>query len=72
MKRIRKIGDVMLDMEPLLLEMVDSELQLGEILALVKAYVEIHARESIEEYEDGTSPVYYYGHKEYVKIKGKK
>lgn len=70
MKKLRKVGDITLAMEPLLLELaVEHELQMGEILALVKAYLEIHALDCIEQYVDGTRPIYYYGHKDYVKIR---
>ncbi|EFX60709.1 hypothetical protein DAPPUDRAFT_123240 [Daphnia pulex] len=40
MAKIRKLGDVLLDMEPLLLEMVDHGLQYGDILNLVYGYLE--------------------------------
>ena len=63
---MRKVGDILLDMETLLDELVDHELQMGEILVLQKAYLEIHQPSCIEQYEDGTSPVYKYGHKEEV------
>ena len=57
----RKVGDILLDMEPLFDELADHELQLGEILALTKAYYEIHRPDVIEEYIDGKKPEYYYG-----------
>jgi hypothetical protein len=49
---MRKVGKILLDLEPLL-----------DILALVKAYLEIHRPGCIEEYTDGTNPEYYYGPK---------
>jgi hypothetical protein len=61
---MRKIGNVLLDLEPLLDEMVDAGLQTGDILALVKAHLDIHRPDAQEEYEDGTHPEYYYGPKE--------
>ena len=61
---MRKIGNVLLDLEPLLDEMVDAGLQTGDILALVKSHLDVHRPDAQEEYEDGTSPVYFYGHKE--------
>ena len=65
---MRPLGDITLDMEVLLNEIIDDhDLQLGEILALIKVWVEIHAPGAIEEYEDGSNPVYYYGHKELKK-----
>lgn len=60
---MRKLGKVLLDMEPLLDEMCDHGLQMGDILALVKAHLEIHRPDCIEEYTDGDSPEYYYGPK---------
>lgn len=63
--KIRKLGEVLLDMEPLLLEMVDiHHLQWGDILNLVKGYLEVHAPHSQEIYTKGGSPVFYYGPKE--------
>jgi len=57
----RKIGDVLLDLEPLLDEMVDAGLQTGDIIALVKVHLDIHRPDAQEEYEDGTHPTYKYG-----------
>lgn len=63
-KKLRPLGDITMDMEPLILEMVEAhELQWGEILNIVRGYLEIHCPESQEEYLDGTKPVYYYGPK---------
>lgn len=60
---MRKIGNVLLDLEPILDEMCDHGLQLGDILALVKSHIEIHRPDAIEEYLDGTHPEYFYGPK---------
>lgn len=61
-KKIRPIGDVLLDLEDLLLEMVDThDLQWGEILNLIRGYLEIHCPEAKEVYLDGSSPMFYYG-----------
>lgn len=63
-KELRPVGDITLDMEPLLCELaLEHELQMGEILGLVKSYLEIHVPDCKEEYTDGTNPVYFYGHK---------
>lgn len=68
---LRRVGDIMLDMEELLMELTEGhDMQMGEILALVKAWIEIHAPDSIEEYTDDTRPVYFYGHKEEFKKRG--
>lgn len=67
-KKLRPLGDVTQDLEPLLFELVDHDLQKGEILALVSAWIDIHSPSSIEVYtEDDSSPVFYYGHKEGLK-----
>jgi hypothetical protein len=63
MKKIRKLGNVLLDMEPLLLELIDHELQHGDILNLIRGYLEIHAPGAKEEYDDGGNPEFYYGPK---------
>ena len=61
----RKAGDILLDLEPLFFELVeDHEFQMGEMLALVKCWIEIHYPEAIEEYQDDTRPIYFYGPKE--------
>ena len=60
---MRKLGKVLLDLEPILDELADHELQMGDILALVKAHLEVHRPDCIEEYLDGSHPEYYYGPK---------
>jgi hypothetical protein len=65
MARLRRMGDVTADLEPLLLEMVDHGLQHGEILNLVRGYLEVHCPGAREVYEeDGSSPIFFYGPKE--------
>lgn len=67
---MRPLGDITLDMEELLEELVDDhDLQMGEVLALVKAWLEIHRPDCIEVYEDGTNPYYFYGDKDVFKKK---
>ena len=67
-KRIRPLGDVTTDLEPFLLEMaVDHDLQWGEILNIIRGYLEIHCPDSQEVYRDGTKPVFYYGVREGLK-----
>ena len=62
---MRKLGDVLLDLEPLILEMVeDHDLQHGDVLNLVRGYLEVHCPGAKEEYEDGGSPTFFYGPKE--------
>ena len=60
--KLRPLGDITADMEPLLLEMTEAHgLQQGEVEALVHCYLEIHCQDSKEEYLDGTHPERYYG-----------
>ena len=62
--KLRKLGDIMIDMEELLFELhCDHDLQHGEVLALVNAWQNIHVPESKEEYTEGGSPEFYYGPK---------
>ncbi len=59
---MRKVGQILLDMEPLLEELVhEHELQKGELLALISRWVDIHAPDSIEEYVDKSPVIEYYG-----------
>lgn len=61
---MRKLGDILLDLEDVLTELIeDHDLQTGEVLGLTKSYIDIHHPHATEEYEDGSSPVYYYGAK---------
>lgn len=58
------MGRIMFDMEDLITEMVeDHDLQWGDVLALVKGYLEVHMPGAQEEYLDNSSPVFYYGPK---------
>ena len=60
-KKARTTGDVLLDLEPLILELVDHNLQWGDVLGLVHSYLMVHAPGAREEYTDDTHPEYYYG-----------
>ena len=58
----KNIGSLLLEHEKLLEQMIDLHgLQAGEVLALTYAWINIHRPECVELYEDGTSPVYFYG-----------
>jgi hypothetical protein len=64
-KRIRSLGDITDELEPLLLEMAENhKMQHGEILNIIRGYLEIHCPDSQEVYRDGTKPVFYYGGRE--------
>lgn len=67
-KKLRRLGDITQDMEPLLLEMaIDHDLQHGEILNIIRGYLEIHMPDALEQYKDGTRPVFYFGHRSKIK-----
>lgn len=73
-KKIRPLGDIILDMEPIIQEAMDShDLQWGDMMGIVHHYLMIHYPGAQEQYEDGSSPLYVYGHKDLVKksLKGK-
>lgn len=62
MKKLRKVGDILLDIEPLILELAEKhELQYGDILNLVYGYLKVHCPGAEEEYLDGKHPEFYYG-----------
>lgn len=64
-KKLRPLGEILLDLEPLLFELVDHDLQRGDILSLVEVWITTHAPSTIEVYnEDNSSPIFYYGHKD--------
>lgn len=70
---MRKLGDIIQDLEDLTEELVmDHDLQMGDILALVLNYIRVHYPGAIEEYEDGTNPVYLYMHRDTIKDIGRK
>jgi hypothetical protein len=60
-RKLRSCGKITADLEPLILELVDHDLQHGEILNLIRGYLEIHCPGAREQYEDGGSPVFFYG-----------
>jgi len=59
--KFRPMGDVLLDMEPLMDEFCDAGLQWGDVLM-------VHRPDAKEKYlDDSSSPVFYYGPKEGLK-----
>src|ERR1700693_281271 len=55
---LRKVGDIMLDLEPLLFELhLGHDLQHSDVLGLINFWQTVHVPEQLEEYEDGTHPV---------------
>lgn len=61
-KKLRPLGRVTLDLESVVDEMaLDHELEWGEIMALVFAYMQTHLPESKEQFLDGDEVEFYYG-----------
>jgi hypothetical protein len=64
---MRTIGHTLLELEPLLEELVHThELQKGDVIALVASWIDIHAPEAIEQYVSGGIPQLYYGHRSII------
>lgn len=62
MSKIRPAGTILLEMEPLILELMEThDLQYGDFLGMMYTYLLVHYPEGREEYEDGTHPEFYYG-----------
>ena len=65
MPKLRPLGNILLDLEPILEEMIDAhDLQKSDVVALISGWIDAHRPGCIEVYEDGTSPVLFYGPKE--------
>ena len=65
MKKQRKLGDMLLDLEVIIDEMIDSQdLQHGDVLGLIYTHLLVHRPDAREEYLDGTHPEFKYGPKE--------
>jgi hypothetical protein len=64
-RELRPMGVITANMETLLEEMTnDHDLQWGEVLSLVHAWLTIHAPQAQEQYyENNEVPVFYYGPK---------
>lgn len=63
-KKIRPLGDILLELEPLILEIVEKhDLQHGDVLNLVHGYLQVHCPGAKEEYEDGDPIIFHYGPK---------
>ncbi len=71
--KMRSLGEIMLDLEPLILEMVEQqEMQYSDVLGIIFSYMEVHCPNAREKYMDGTSPIYFYGPREEFKKRDKK
>lgn len=72
-KKLRKLGDIMLDMEPLLEELYNSDAQPSDIFGLILGWTMTHRPDNIEIYMDNSIPILY-THKDVInelKEKGK-
>lgn len=59
---MRALGDILLEMEELLDEMVDDhDLQWGDIRSLVMQHLRTHRPDAQEEYTEGGHPIDFYG-----------
>jgi hypothetical protein len=70
----RKLGEILLEMEPLILEAMEThDLQYSDFLGIIYNYLTVHYPGGMEEYEDGSRPEFYYGYPRKVcKCKSKK
>lgn len=61
--KLRPLGHVLLDLEPLILEMcTDHDLQWSDVLFLIYGYLQVHCPDAQEKYNvGGGSPEFYYG-----------
>lgn len=65
-KRLRKVGSILLDLERVLDELLDHDLQWGDILYLVFGHLRIHRPDAREEYVEGGNPEFFYEHREAI------
>lgn len=64
MSKLRPMGEILLDIEPFVIEMMEGhDLQHGDMYGLLQKYLEVHFPDHIEEYEDGSNPILSYGPK---------
>lgn len=69
-KKLRPLGDILLDIEPLYRElMLDHGLQYSDLYGLIDGYNKAHGMDEycLEHYNDGTVPIFFYGHKDDLK-----
>jgi hypothetical protein len=59
--KLRPLGQITDDIEVIMEELVEQhKLQMGEILYLIYCYLRIHYPDCIEEFKDGTHPIFKY------------
>jgi hypothetical protein len=72
-KKLRPVIDILLDLEDIIDELcLDHGLQKGDVLSNVNTHVDVHLPDFVEEYLDGSHPVFYYGPREGIYGKRKK
>lgn len=60
-KQLRPLGDALLDIEPHLFEMcVDHDLQHGDVLYLIKGWLEVHYPKGKERFIDRKDDIFFY------------
>lgn len=66
---MRQFGQILLDLEVLLDEMIDHhDVQMGDVLSLVFSHIKIHRPDAVEVYsKDNSNPVFKYCHKDDLK-----
>lgn len=66
---MRPVGRILLELEPLLEELIDDhDVQKGDVLALVATWIDVHRAGAIERYvDDGSMPVLFYGSQDDLK-----
>lgn len=69
MKKLRPLGKILLDLEELIDEAIDThDLQHGDLLNWLYGHLKSHRDDAAEEYVmDDSNPVFLYGHKSDVK-----
>lgn len=66
----RALGDIMLDIEVNITEMVENhDLQWGDVLNLIHGYLEVHRPDAQEEYVEGGHPIFFYGPEESLRYR---
>lgn len=64
-KKKRTAGDVFLELEELIDELIDDHgFQWGDILYWLYGHLKVHRPDAQEEYEDGDFPMFFYGPKD--------
>lgn len=61
-KKLRPLGEILLDLEPIIDEMIEGhDLQFGDVLGIVLLHLQVHHRGAQEEYDEGGHPQFFYG-----------